>query len=112
MPTRSRIIQRTIGVLAASAFVLIPPVLFVSGVIVYAAITYDGICPGIMDIPSYPCSMWEYIGRHTISPFALPVHLVICGGWFGLSLVLMILVFAIWWLVGRSADRTHTGEER
>ena len=45
------------------------------GAAIWAALTYDGICPGIMDIEAYPCTIWEFIGRNTISPFAFAAHL-------------------------------------
>lgn len=72
-------------IILAACIMGLPPLLWLSGTVVYAVVTYDGICPGMMDIPPYTCSVWEYIGRNTVSPFALIVHAVIIGGWLVLS---------------------------
>jgi hypothetical protein len=49
--------------------------------------------------------MWEYIARNTISPFALPIHLVICGGWIVFSIVLVAIVLAVWLFVSRKGGQ-------
>jgi len=62
-------------------------------VVVSAIATYDGTCSGGMDIPPYPCSLRDSIGRNTISPFALvpgcPHHGDAFGGGFALGVLLL-----------------------
>ncbi len=64
-----------------AALLLLPPGLLLVGIVIWSAIQYEGVCPGVMDIGPYPCSMWAYIGRNTISPFALAGLSIICIGW-------------------------------
>ena len=84
-------------ILIGATFVILPPILFFLGAAGWAALTYNGICPGIMDIAPYPCSIWEFIGRNTISPFALAAHLAICVTWVGFTVIAIFLV----WLLRR-----------
>lgn len=92
-------------VIGAVTFVVLPPLLFVAGSVVSAIATYTGTCPGLMDIPPYPCSLLDYIGRNTISPFALIGHIMLTVLWVGFSLGVLALGALVLWLIGRFATR-------
>lgn len=86
-------------VAGAVAFVLLPPLLFFLGAVGQAVVTYTGTCPGLMDILPYPCSLLEYIWRHTFSPFALAGHVMITVLWVGFALAVLLVVALAWWVV-------------
>lgn len=92
-------------VIGAVTFVVLPPLLFFATAVVSAIATYNGTCPGLMDIPPYPCSLLDYIGRHTISPFALIGHITKTLIWVGFALGVLMLGVLVRWLLGRSATR-------
>ncbi|MBN1305359.1 MAG: hypothetical protein JXA13_13055 [Anaerolineales bacterium] len=80
-----------------TALLLGPPLMWLAGVILFVVRSYDGMCPGMMDVPAYPCSVWELIARNTLSPFSLPVHVCLCGGWFvlvGIGVGVYLLVIS------------------
>jgi hypothetical protein len=77
---------------------LAPPIIWLAGVVIYSGWSYDGICPGLMDIQPYTCSLWEFIGRNTFSPFALAAHIGLCGGWLlfsGVGIGIFLLIRAL-----------------
>jgi hypothetical protein len=78
-----------------TSLLFLPPLLFSFGIIISSIMDYHGSCPGIMDIPAYSCSIWEYIGRNTISPFAFAAHLIVWIGWGFFSLLLGGLWFFV-----------------
>ena len=78
-------------VIGAGVFVVLPPLLFFASAVVSAIATYNGTCPGVMDIPPYPCSLLDYIGRNTVSPFALIVHIAVALVWGGFALGVLLL---------------------
>ena len=63
---------------------LLPPLLS-SVALVYPewqAVRETGMCPPApMDIPAYPCTPNEYLGRALASPFAVMGMMVVCVGW-------------------------------
>ncbi|MFP4440881.1 MAG: hypothetical protein ACLFVO_26905 [Chloroflexaceae bacterium] len=84
---------------------VMPPLLFFAGAVVSAIATYDGTCPGVMDIPPYPCSLLDYIGRNTSSPFALVVHITVSLLWGGFALGVLLLGALVRRLLRRADDR-------
>tara|TARA_Y100001937_G_scaffold79768_1_gene108070 strand:+ start:11145 stop:11471 length:327 start_codon:yes stop_codon:yes gene_type:complete len=74
-------------ILFAFLIIIIPPFLFSAGIVGFVVIQdYNGICPGIMDIPPYECSVWEFAARNSISPFALPFHLLIFMAYWAIAI--------------------------
>ncbi|HBS04185.1 MAG TPA: hypothetical protein DEA96_04410 [Leptospiraceae bacterium] len=70
----------------AILILIVPPFLVSAGLVTLVVIQdYNGICPGIMDIPAYECSVWEFAARNSISPFALPLHLLIFMAYFAIA---------------------------
>ena len=100
MKTNRKLFQYRWPVIVSVIF--IPPILFIVGTIIWAALTYNGICPGIMDIPAYPCTMGEFIGRNTISPFALAAQFGICISWIGFSGGSILIFSLIRWIIKNS----------
>jgi hypothetical protein len=96
-------------ILLAVGFVVVPPVLFLLGVVVWAALDYKGMCYGVMDIPARACSVWEYIARNTVSPFALAAHMVICGGWAIFAVCVIAGVALAGWVVSVARRRKASG---
>ena len=92
-------------VIGALAFGVLPPLLFFVGTVVFAIVTYTGTCPGVMDIPPYPCTLLDYIGRNTISPFALGVHIMVTLMWGGFALGVLLLGALVRWLRRRTVVR-------
>jgi archaellum biogenesis protein FlaJ (TadC family) len=92
-------------VIGAGAFVILPPLLFFASAVVSAIATYNGTCPGIMDIPPYPCSLLDYIARSTISPFALMTHIMVTLVWGGFALGVLLFGVLLRWLMRRSVAR-------
>lgn len=97
-PERPKV-RRGVWILAAviaSGLLVCGLPLMLEGVIVGASFAgeYDGTCPGIMDIPAYPCTPGEYLQRILFSPFALPAHVLVIGG----SLVCSLPLVAGLWL--------------
>lgn len=82
-------------ILIGGAVLIVPPLLWIAGVLLYAVVSYTGTCPGLMDIPPYSCTLWEYIGRNTISPFALIGNLTIIGGWMLFALIIDAFMAAL-----------------
>jgi hypothetical protein len=104
---RTQGVRRWRGLFWSMLVIAGPPLLFLLGVVIFSATTYNGICPGLMDVSPYPCSVWEYIGRNTVSPFALVVNLTICGGWVILSTILVTLFLGMRYVVQRGKEDTE-----
>jgi hypothetical protein len=82
-------------------FILLPPLLISLSLVIEATLSFQGVCPGVMDIPDYPCTMLEFIARNTVSAFALPVHLFIWLTWVPCALAATGLVALVVWLLSR-----------
>ncbi|MCB1139179.1 MAG: hypothetical protein KDK23_10510 [Leptospiraceae bacterium] len=83
-------------ILLALVVLIIPPFLFSAGAVAYiVAQDYNGICPGIMDIPAYECTVWEFAWRNSLSPFALPFHFLIFLSYWAIAIPGIIAVL-IW----------------
>ena len=70
-------------VLWIAGFVL-PPLVMVAALIYpeWQAVRETGMCPPApMDIPAYPCTPNEYLGRALGSPFAIMGTMVVCVSW-------------------------------
>lgn len=92
--------------LMVGAILIVPPLLCSAGLVIQdVSQNFSGICPGIMDIEPYPCTLSEYVARNTISPFALAAHLAIFIGWMIPSGFVMTAAWGIWWL-GRKQRST------
>jgi hypothetical protein len=91
-------VRRWIRMALALALWIGPPaavslILVGSGV---PAVLQTGMCPPAPpDIPSYPCTAFDYLMRMTVSPFALVGHIAIGIAWTALLGGLL----AIGWLV-------------
>lgn len=94
-------VKRRAKFVMAIVFVFLPLCLLIVGEVFFAVVTYNGMCPGIMDIDPYPCSLGHYIRRNTVSPFAFAANLMLMGVW----LVFALLVLVIWWLIRRVVNR-------
>ncbi len=65
-----------------------------------------GTCPaGPPDVSPYPCMPWEFLVRALFSPFALPFHVLLWGGWLALC-----ASGAIWFGVVRAVVIRLAGE--
>jgi hypothetical protein len=91
-------VRRWLPVALALALWIGPPmavsfILVGSGV---PSVLQTGMCPPAPpDIPSYPCTAFDYLMRMTVSPFALVGHVAIGIAWTALLGGLL----AIGWLV-------------
>ncbi|MEQ8352878.1 MAG: hypothetical protein RH862_15430 [Leptospiraceae bacterium] len=85
--------------LILAAVILIVPPFLISGTLVALVVLsdYNGICPGIMDIPAYECSVWEFAARNSISPFALPLHILIFMAYWAISIPGVVAVLVWKW---------------
>ena len=84
------------GLMLMLAILVIPPLLISGGLVAIIVWNdYNGICPGIMDIPPYECTMWEFAARNSISPFALPVHFLIWIAYEFFAITLMAALFIV-----------------
>ena len=89
----------TVRILLALIVLILPPILISATLVTLVVIQdYNGICPGIMDIPDYECTIWEFAARNSTSPFALPVHMLIFLAYFAIAFPGITAVLIWKWL--------------
>lgn len=93
-------------VLIITAYLFAPPLLHLGYTIWQATTTYTGTCPGLMDIEPYACTLGEYIGRHTTSPFAAIGHMFIWGSWLTFAFFTLTLAAAGYYVWKRKNPST------
>lgn len=104
--TRSASVTWFFRILIALAVLTIPPLLFSAVAVAFVVVQdYNGICPGLMDIPPYECTVWEFAARNTISPFALPFHLLVFLAYWAIAIPGVIAVLIWKWFSENS--RVH-----
>lgn len=87
--------------LLIAAVVLVPPLTVEAALLTpeLLDVIATGTCPaGPPDVSPYPCTPLEYMARFFFSPFALPAHIILWGGWFAVC-----GSGAIWFFVIREA---------
>jgi hypothetical protein len=85
---------------------LVPIAIAVAVVAPPLTVAAAGTCPaGPPDVSPYPCMPWEFLVRALFSPFALPFHVLLWGGWLALC-----ASGAIWFGVARAVVIRLAGE--
>lgn len=79
------------NLLLVLSWFVVPPLLWLGYVVISSIAEYNGICPSIMDIPAYSCSLSEYLSRNLFSPFSFPVQVFVIGGWLTCNTMLFAL---------------------